>query len=175
MKRENPEFKIRLHCCLALLLSLAHLSISPAAPPQIDPGGVFELPSNCIHSDFEAELEVMDTDGDYIYVSSNYGFVAIDSIYIDDFGISRWRGSIDFRVSEICGQTIQDDFIISAQDANKMAAIARSANTGRVIVDPPPPLARVWRTLATGGRVYAAGWYSSLPVGASLTAPAASA
>lgn len=118
MKRDKPEIKIRQSCCLAIMLGLSLFSFAFAASPQIDPDGIFELPNDCIYDDFEAELEVIDTDGDYVTISTNYGIAVTDTFYWDTGGTSHWHGSIDFNDVEICGQSFQSELLITATDGS---------------------------------------------------------
>ena len=111
----SPE--IRLFCGAIICAACLFIgSIALATPPQIDPDGSFGLPSKCIYVDFQAPLEIIDTDGDTVIVTSNYGIPQLTNIYIDAYGTSHWLGNIEFYTEEYCGRVFDDSLIITADD-----------------------------------------------------------
>ncbi len=88
-----------------VLFTVAFISPALATPPVVDYNGIFEIPSNCICTDLEARLEVVDWDGDDISVFSSPGTPVIDTIYTDSSGVSHWLGHIVFDIDQYCGQS----------------------------------------------------------------------
>jgi len=115
--------------CIFLIISCTKNSsnediISELSPPTIDPDSLFSLPGDCIYYDFQANFEVIDSDGDSLTVETNIGNLEIIDFYIADDGISHWLGSIEFDMNDFCGDVFEGELEITATDERDLSSIS---------------------------------------------------
>ncbi|MCP4583017.1 MAG: hypothetical protein GY839_15520 [candidate division Zixibacteria bacterium] len=87
-----------------------------ATPPQIDPDGMWDSLTYCISSAFVETLEVIDIDGDFFTVTSNFGQVVPQTFYNDAENVAHWFGYIAFDLTDDCGEVNEESLTITAVD-----------------------------------------------------------
>jgi hypothetical protein len=148
MKNNKCSSKVKLGGLCFIIAAIFLVSISSAGnPPVIDPNDEFSLPYECGYSYFQADLEVIDIDGDSLTVETNIGNPVMTDFYLDSLNTSHWLGYIDFDIVDICGDIFEGDLEITAvdtDDSTDFAVYGPITIAGKLTLSAPEDRVWIW-------------------------------